>query len=106
MIRVRGYSKCPPGAGFVIGMIAVSAKSTLTIIPLDEISGGAMLAAFLVLAVVSAAAGVILGCRLYKTAKSFAAEHLRHHQRLFIDITEILAALYGAAFMMFPPMGM
>ena len=105
MRRVKGYSKCPPGAGFVIGMIAVSAKSTLTIIPLDEISGGAMLAAFLVLAVVSIAAGVILGCRLYKMAKSFAAEHFSH-QRLFIDITEILAALYGAVFMMFPPMGM
>ena len=105
MKRVRGYAKCPPGSEFVIGMIAVSAKSTLTIIPLDEISGGGMLAAFLILAAAVIAAGVILGCKLYKMAKSFAAEHLRH-QRLFIDITEIFAALYGAAFMMFPPMGM
>ena len=105
MKRVRGYAKCPPGSGFFIGMIAVSAKSTLTIIPLDEISGGGMLAAFLILAAAVIAAGVILGCKLYKMAKSFAAEHFRH-QRLFIDITEIFAALYGAAFMMFPPIGM
>lgn len=104
MKRVRGYVKCPPGSGFVIGMIAVSAKSVLTVISPDDISGGRMLAAFLILAAVIAA-GVILGCKLYKMAKSFAAEHFRH-QRLFIDITEIFAALYGAAFMMFPPMGM
>lgn len=105
MKRVRGYAKCPPGSGFVIGMIAVSAKSVLTVISPDDISGGGMLAAFLILAAVVIAAGVILGCKLYKIAKSFAAEHFRH-QRLFIDITEIFAALYGAAFMMFPPMGM
>lgn len=104
MKRVRGYAKCPPGSGFVIGMIAVSAKSVLTVISPDEISGG-MLAAFLIPAAAVIAAGVILGCKLYKMAKSFAAEHFRH-QRLFIDITEIFAALYGAAFMMFPPMGM
>lgn len=105
MRHIKGYAKCPPGSGFVIGMIAVSVKSTFTVISPDEISGGGMLAAFLVLAAAVIAAGVILGCRLYKMAKNFAAEHLRH-KRLFIDITEIFAALYGAAFIMFPPLGM